>query len=367
MNVQPPAASRIVIIFWNLGLGGVQKRIYDITNSLSTTDSVKIVILLKQKVDQEISFPKHPSISIRYFNVGRPKQAPLQFFLWLLFQCIDFKPTCIVGFMNKCAILSVIIGYILRFISQNPKIVISEEIYLSYYLKQHNARVWKYLTIIFYRFATVIIVLTQAMKRDLVYNFFVPEEKTVVMPSWIPTIKHTSHRKRIWEYVYIGRLSPEKGINSLITLAKTIKQRNLPYSICIVGDGPLRAWMLRQISKYHLEKYILYKGYQTNPISFIRRSRLLLLPSVNEGLPLVVLESYAAGVPVLATSFAGASEMIDHNSTGWVCKSQSQFIKTALEIIKQPTAISRAGREAYIFARTRYSRSNLQIFLSLLS
>ncbi|ERJ60616.1 glycosyltransferase family 4 protein [Sphingobacterium paucimobilis] len=112
-------------------------------------------------------------------------------------------------------------------------------------------------------------------------------------------------------FVYIGRLSEEKGVESLLK-AFSLSQ----YTIKIYGDGPLRD-RVKEASEIHSN--IIYGGFQSKEIlhQYVSQSQALIVPSIwFEGMPMTVLEAFACGTPVIASKIGILEEMIRPGKNG---------------------------------------------------
>jgi glycosyltransferase involved in cell wall biosynthesis len=112
-------------------------------------------------------------------------------------------------------------------------------------------------------------------------------------------------------FLYVGWLSPGKGPDRLV--------REWPASagkLVVVGDGP-QAAELRQAASPQVEFAGAVGPAEVG--SYLRRARALLVPSrVPDSAPRVVLEAYAAGVPVVASDVGGLPELVEHDATGFL-------------------------------------------------
>src|SRR5207237_5998703 len=84
----------------------------------------------------------------------------------------------------------------------------------------------------------------------------------------------------------------------------------------LFGDGPLRDALARQVRSYGLEHRFVLAGHCTDLDALLPFLDLLVLPSYTEGLPNVVLEAFAAGVPVVATAVGGTPEVVEDGVNG---------------------------------------------------
>lgn len=112
-------------------------------------------------------------------------------------------------------------------------------------------------------------------------------------------------------FLYIGRLSPEKGIDVML---KAFADNGLP--LIIIGDGPMRDKVQQQQEQ---SPNIKWMGFQNKDVidAELQNCTALVMPSIClEGMPLTILESFAAGTPVIASKLGAMETMITHNSDG---------------------------------------------------
>ncbi len=115
-----------------------------------------------------------------------------------------------------------------------------------------------------------------------------------------------------------GRLSPEKGFGVLVEAAAIVARSDPGAGFIHFGDGPLRETIRRRIGELGLEGRFVLAGLRDDLDRFLPHWDLCVLPSFTEGLPTVVLESYAAGVPVVATAVGGTPEAVADRVDGYL-------------------------------------------------
>jgi glycosyltransferase involved in cell wall biosynthesis len=115
-----------------------------------------------------------------------------------------------------------------------------------------------------------------------------------------------------------GRLSPEKGFQVLIRAAAHATSNCPHLGFVLFGDGPLRTELDCQLSAANLQGRFKLAGFRTNLDDLIPHFDLFALPSFTEGLPNVVLEAFAANVPVVATTAGGTPEVVDDGRNGFL-------------------------------------------------
>ncbi len=115
-----------------------------------------------------------------------------------------------------------------------------------------------------------------------------------------------------------GRLSPEKGFDRLIDAAAMVIRAEPDTGFVIFGDGPLRSALAAQIAERGLQDRFVLAGFCTDLERFLPQLDLAVLSSLTEGLPVVLLEAMAAGVPAVSTAVGGTPEVIDDGLNGYL-------------------------------------------------
>ena len=145
-----------------------------------------------------------------------------------------------------------------------------------------------------------------------------PRERLVVKPNFLQA--DPGPKTGPGEYaLYVGRLSEEKGVRVLLDAWSRL---NDAIPLFIVGQGPLAGELMQAVESRHLKSVSMLSGLP-NPevLKLLHRARFLALPSVCfEGFPMTVVEAFACGVPVIASSHGSAGEIIQDARTGLHCK-----------------------------------------------
>ena len=117
-----------------------------------------------------------------------------------------------------------------------------------------------------------------------------------------PGVAHEAMRGRR-VVISVGRLTPQKGLDTLIEAAPRVVRAVPDAGFLIVGDGPLRSELERAARASGAE--VVFAGERRDVHDLMRGALALALPSVYEGLPLVALEAMACGLPVVASGVDG--------------------------------------------------------------
>ena len=120
--------------------------------------------------------------------------------------------------------------------------------------------------------------------------------------------------------VCVGRLSKEKGHLLLIEVVKRLVEEGMAVEMVLVGDGPLRKQLETSIEERGLRNHFRITGWATGAEvqRHIMDSRAMILPSFAEGLPVVIMEAFALGRPVISTYVAGIPELVEPGISGWL-------------------------------------------------
>lgn len=152
--------------------------------------------------------------------------------------------------------------------------------------------------------------------------------------------------------VFIGRLSSEKGVMTLLEAARTLG--NIPFKIA--GDGPLLEPAREFVSRHSL-KNVTLEGFieGERKRELLARARFIVVPSEwNEPFPTVVPEAYAYGKPVLASRMGGLLEMVEAGRTGDFFEGgQSQDLASAIRrMFDDPAGMKEWGRNGRKWVET---------------
>jgi glycosyltransferase involved in cell wall biosynthesis len=114
----------------------------------------------------------------------------------------------------------------------------------------------------------------------------------------------------------VGRLLPLKGIVHLLRAISTLREDFPDLRLEIVGDGPERTDLQKQIIALGLADIVRFLGWLPEVNSAMAGWQIFVQPSLEEGLPVALLEAMAAGLPVIASDVGGIPEIIEEGVTG---------------------------------------------------
>lgn len=361
------SSKTIMIYIWDMGIGGVQKRVRDILHYLNQNyPHYRLELLIKRAYPtpllSQVKEMKH--VRIHYFSTFRGKIWFPSFF-WLAYQYWSIKPNVVLTFMDR---LSIQLAFFKKVTFWHKvKLIINESIHTSTYLKMYENWFWEKLVKIFYPLANLIIVPTQAIKNDLCRNFDISQKKVMVVPHWILDNAHKGKFKKVYDFIYIGRLEKEKNIFWLLSLVcrlKIISKNDV--TLCILGEGKLAKSLKEKIAERKLTRNVFLIGFKKNTSLYLSKSKILLLPSANEGMPNCVLEAAIYKVPSIINNFAGANEIVRHQKTGLIIHNQGEFYKAARQLLASPKFCQKLGLCALENTLNNYGKNNLVEFVDKL-
>lgn len=176
----------------------------------------------------------------------------------------------------------------------------------------------------------VLVALTEDAKRGLIKLHF-PEEKIRIIPTGSNPYLFTRKRNNLTreevllkfgipkdKFVVgtIAVLKPRKGLSYLIKAAKKVIEKYQDVRFLIIGSGPLEKKLKGEVKSLGLQEYILFQNYYECIADIYKSINLFVLPSLTEGIPAVLLEAMAFGVPIVATQVGGIPEMIENGVSG---------------------------------------------------
>lgn len=154
------------------------------------------------------------------------------------------------------------------------------------------------------------IVLTEFAREKFIQGGL-PAEKLIVKPNFVPD--HGLGRGAGQYAIYVGRLSPEKGIELLLSAWKRL-ENIIPLKI--VGDGPLVAQVSEAVKTMPGVEWLGRKPLE-EVYALLKEASFLVFPSQwYEGLPRILIESFAVGTPVIASNLGSISSLVKPYSTG---------------------------------------------------
>jgi glycosyltransferase involved in cell wall biosynthesis len=199
----------------------------------------------------------------------------------------------------------------------------------------------------------VYVALTRFAGRKFVQSG-VPAERVVVKPNFVHP--DPGEREAGGEHVlFVGRLSPAKGVRTLLEAWGRIGEIPLE----IAGEGPLGKEVRTCVRLRGLENVSVLGGLSHDSVlALMKRARFLVLPSEwYEAFPLVIVEAFACGVPVIASRLGSMAEIVEDGCTGlhFAAGDSAALADRVAWAWANPDEMRRMGREARAEYECRYT------------
>jgi glycosyltransferase involved in cell wall biosynthesis len=254
---------------------------------------------------------------------------------------------------------------------------------ISLYIKGRWAILWNRL---FFSYASKIISVSNASARDFGKLFPSYENRITTIPIGIEVGKADATKIPAAlngiqlrdnsgpVLIHVGGFTFEKNHVSLISIFEKILQQQPTATLHLIGDGPLKAEIESLVHQKGLSSQIKFYGFQKQAIHKIKQADVLLLPSIIEGLPGVILEAFFCKTPVVAYNVGGIGEILINNKTGRLIKKGDEltFANSVLEALEKNDKNECLVQRAYHlvtsqYLNTRISKDFLDVYSTMLS
>ncbi len=195
---------------------------------------------------------------------------------------------------------------------------------------------FNFLLKIFYRFNSVnkIISISKEVENILEKEYHIRKDKLKTIYNGIDLayikkmtkenildFKNIFYDNSIIKFITVGRLDIVKGHKYLIEAFSKVKKKIHNSKLFIIGTGPLRDKLDLVVKGKKLENDIIFLGFKDNPFKYIAKSDIFVLSSIMEGLPMVLLEALACGIPIISTDCeTGPREVLGNGRYGMLVR-----------------------------------------------
>lgn len=155
----------------------------------------------------------------------------------------------------------------------------------------------------------------------------------------------------------VGRMTPQKGHLDLLTALPQIKATIPTVKALIVGDGPLRDELVERARRHRLDDCCIFTGMREDIPNIMGALDVVVLPSLSEGLPFILLEAMAMGKPVVATRVNGISEVVEDGVTSLLVppRAPERLARAVIALLTNRELGSRLGVAARQHVERRFS------------
>lgn len=272
-------------------------------------------------------------------------------------QLEELNPNIIIS--ANCALISWILPFILR---KTPKIL---ELHFSYeglqlrdinLYKNNKSKIFLHnrLRHLIYPFYNKVVVLTEHDR--LKWNM----KNCITIPNYSSFKQHYNTDNKKKRIIAVGRLNEQKGFDRLINAWRFVVEKHPDYKLDIYGEGKLQKDLEKQITYCNLQQTVSLKGNTSDIDKEYAISQFLVLSSIYEGLPMVILEAFNFGLPCVCFNIAGIESIITNNYNGILIRDGDiKALGNAISgLIENPELLNKMSKNAYDCSQI-YSAANV--------
>jgi glycosyltransferase involved in cell wall biosynthesis len=352
-----------------IGSGGVQFVLSRITSALSRR-GIKINIISCFPGDSPCPFPFDTKIDLFYIQ-NKLRHNPdssffkkFQFWFYIFFKIKFFlKDKNIDYHVSVSPALSIII--ILYSFIYRLKVILWENVQFHVYKKLLNI-----IRLFLFKHAYCVVVVSN---DDLVFLkkkgvnallIFNPNSLEIKNNNLFQPLAFSNN------LIAAGRLVWQKGFDMLIDVAYILKSKHKAnFKITIVGDGPMKDILFNKVKRLELESFIFFHPFTVDIANIFKRHSVFLLTSRFEGLPVVLLDSQAYGLPCISFNCpTGPSEIIENGVNGYLidCFNLDNFALKINELISNEDTFYKFSSNSVIKSNSFFLDDIIEKWLFLL-
>lgn len=328
-SVRKPQLQKITCILPQVTGGGAERFLITFLKHIDYSQYDVSVILAKRGGGFDHEIPQNVKIYVLTERAISTKllapTGPFRYVPELVNLLKDIQPDGIISFGSLLNGSVALAGKIAKL---KKPIAVIEAIHESSEMSQHSG-IEKWGRSLFlrwtYRFASAVVAVSHDIAVDLRENFHITDNVHVINygisldnirkladePVDHEWLQYPRNYKVI---VACGRFVKQKGFNVLI---EAMSKLGSDIRLILVGDGEERKSLTTQIEHLNLQERISLVGYDRNPFRYIAKADAFVMPSLWEGLPIVLLEALSLGVPIIASDCpTGPREILNDGKCG---------------------------------------------------
>lgn len=229
---------------------------------------------------------------------------------------------------------------------------------ISLYIKTPFKRIFNMLL---YSQVRYVLSVSVNAKNDFVKMFPRMRKKIDVVPVGVPlkplTGLQTFPAGGNPTLIHIGGFTFEKNHKGLIKIFAAVKKKLPGARLWLIGDGPLKPEVEAQVHRLKLADEVIFLGSRPDVMSLLQGADALLLPSIIEGLPAVILEAFVCRKKVIAYNVGGISEIVTPGKTGWLVEkgNEEAFAEAVVNCLSHNSDSQEITQNAYDLVVKEYT------------
>lgn len=155
--------------------------------------------------------------------------------------------------------------------------------------------------------------------------------KEAIIQKSQESIKDASFNQNQFDIVSIGRFTEAKAFDRVIEVAKYLRDKSHHFKWYLIGGGELYDAIEKQVQNENLTDYVILLGPKNNPYPYVRMADLVVVSSINESQPMVILEALTLSRPVISTGYPSAMEILKDGKYGYICDNDAHSLGVAVD------------------------------------
>lgn len=136
-----------------------------------------------------------------------------------------------------------------------------------------------------------------------------------------------------YDIIYIGRLTEQKDPFRLLRVLQIVKNKRPFVKIAIIGKGELENELKAYSEELGLQNNVCFLGFMENPSKILADSKVMVLTSKWEGMPMVVLEALALNIPIISTPADGICDLVKNDINGFLSNDDNELAQKIIETL----------------------------------
>lgn len=362
------ARSSLLILYYDLGIGGVQKKIVDITNVIGETHPGAVVhILLKSNrtPNLETSIYNKFARIICYRDVI-PVRIPFFFPLFIFWHVWIFRPSSILAFSDLPSVCAVCTKILFHW--RNIRVIINEDQDPIIQSKTHAfAWIRQQLVKFLYPFADMVGTVNSHFAELLKSSYHIQYTKIKYFHNWTRLDVSKPTRRKKFDLIYVGRLAPEKNLLMLFKTMKHLASLAPSISLAIVGEGDYETTLVTWIQHNNMNKNIVLLGSSMQVHNLLAQAKIFILPSTSEGVPMALLDAMAMKLPAIIARYPGVYDVVIEGVNAMTYETPKELQEKVLLLLRNRTVYQKMAEAAYVYVKKYHSEDNVHAYIRSLN
>lgn len=313
--------TNILFLITGLNVGGAEMQIYQLIKRLNKSDNYNLIVVSMLEPGPIGDKLKEAEIKVYSLQMKRGKID--KDFIWKLNKIIkDEKVNLIHSHLFHANLLARVIKIF------NPKIKIITTLHNINIGGRKRERIIKYTNFL----SDSNTIISETARQYFVNIGTFPEKKLKLIPNGVDTLEFkenselrlkTRHKLGVrndFVWLAVGRFEEQKNYFNLMKSFSFVLETHKNVQLLLVGTGPLLEETKKMADELKIHEHTKFLGYRNDITSLMNAADAYVMSSSWEGMPIVLLEASAVGLPIVCTDVGGNKEVVVDSETGFIVK-----------------------------------------------